>query len=977
VAFLVVSLGAAAASAQRLRSVVSEDDVRIIYPGERYDFLVPHAAACIDNSFEFHRRLYDWQDVKPTTVFLQDFGDSGNGYANTVPKNWINLGLAPMDYTYETVPAIDRFYWLANHEVAHLATMDQPTGSDLAWRKFFAGKILPVAEDPLSIFYNYATNPRWNAPRWYHEGIAVFLETWMAGGYGRALGAYDEMVFRSMVLDDAYFYRIGGLLSEGTATDFQVGVNAYLYGTRFMTYLAYTYGPEKLIEWTARRPGSKAHFAKQFEHVYGAKMREEWEKWIDFEREWQLANLERIRENPVTHTRALSDTAVGSVSRVFLDDERGKAYMAVRYPGEIAHLAALDLETGELEKIQPLKGPALYYVTSLAYDPDDRRFFYTTDNYEWRDLWTLELDTGKKLRLGNDFRFGDIVFSRTDKSLWGVRKLDGRSILVRVPYPYNSSEEMYRLPFGRDLYDIDVSPDGRFITGGLAERDGSQSLVFFRVEELENQTAEPVEVFDFADSLAANFVFSDDGRSLWGSSYYSGVSNIYRYDLDKQEMFVLSNAETGLFRPQPLSDQEIFALRYTGEGFIPVAIPREEIDNVSAVRFMGTALTEEQPLVREWTAGAPETADFEHLEPQGYAPLRHMKLDSVQPILRGYKDSVSGGVRLDFGDGIGLSRLRLAASYSPDSELDYDERVHLDAELALWKWNLRATLNRDNFYDLFGPTKRSRRGYSLELEWDDILVYDDPRFWRLETGGSYWGDLETLPGYQEIDARLDQLLGGWATIEYEHVRKSLGAVDEEKGMRWRLEGAVDSPFSSEISLGDEVVPRFATSFDFGLPVGIKHSSIWLRTSAGHAFGDLNNEFAKFFFGGFGNNYVDSEPEKRYREYESFPGIEINQVGGRNFARALLEWNLPPVRFRKAGKPSFYFNWMRPAIFGGVLETDLDQGGRISRSLTMVGAQLDFKMVLFSNLPSKISFGYGVAWEDGKSSDEIMVSLKIL
>ena len=72
-------------------------------------------------------------------------------------------------------------------------------------------------------------------PRWYLEGSAVFMETWMAGGLGRAQGGYDEMVFRAMVRDNARFFDPLGLESEGTRIDFQVGVNAYLYGTRFMT----------------------------------------------------------------------------------------------------------------------------------------------------------------------------------------------------------------------------------------------------------------------------------------------------------------------------------------------------------------------------------------------------------------------------------------------------------------------------------------------------------------------------------------------------------------------------------------------------------------------------------------------------------------------------------------------------------------------------------------------------------------------
>ncbi len=81
------------------------------------------------------------------------------------------------------------------------------------------------------------------------------METWMAGGLGRAQGGYDEMVWRAKVHDHARFFSPLGLESEGTQIDFQVGANSYLYGTRFMSYLALTYGPEKVVEWLRRSPG--------------------------------------------------------------------------------------------------------------------------------------------------------------------------------------------------------------------------------------------------------------------------------------------------------------------------------------------------------------------------------------------------------------------------------------------------------------------------------------------------------------------------------------------------------------------------------------------------------------------------------------------------------------------------------------------------------------------------------------------------
>ena len=135
---------------------------------------------------------------------------------------------------------------------------DVASEEDRRWRRFFLGKVSPQWQNPESLLYSYLTVPRFNSPRWYNEGGAVFLETWMGGGVGRAQGGYDEMVFRAMVRDNAHFYDPLGLASRGVKTSFQVGAEAYLYGTRFFTWLAYVYSPEKVVAWIRRDEGSAA-----------------------------------------------------------------------------------------------------------------------------------------------------------------------------------------------------------------------------------------------------------------------------------------------------------------------------------------------------------------------------------------------------------------------------------------------------------------------------------------------------------------------------------------------------------------------------------------------------------------------------------------------------------------------------------------------------------------------------------------------
>jgi hypothetical protein len=167
------------------------------------------------------------------------------------------------------------------------------------------------------------------------------------------------------------------------------------------------------------------------------------------------------------------------------------------------------------------------------------------------------------------------------------------------------------------------------------------------------------------------------------------------------------------------------------------------------------------------------------------------------------------------------------------------------------------------------------------------------------------------------------------------------------------------------------------TFDRGLALPIAHSSLWFRHAAGFSPGDRTDPFASFYFGGFGNNYVDRLDEKRYRADTSFPGLAINEMAGRNFLKSTIEWTLPPWRFRRAGTPGFYATWARPAVFVSDLATDLDaSSGR--RHAVNAGAQVDFRLAALSTLDLTLSVGGAIVVERAyRPRHEAMLSLKIL
>ena len=336
---------------------VDVGNLRLVYFEGSESYLALHAARAFLTSLEFQKRLLGFDPGDKVTVLLADFSDAGNAGAGAVPRNNLTIQIAPLGFAFETLAANERMTTIMNHELVHVATMDQAAGRDRLFRGLFRGKVAPVADQPETIAYFYLTAPRVAAPRWYHEGSAVFIDTWMAGGLGRAQSGYDEMVFRAMVRDGAHIYDPLGLASEGTKIDFQLQMNSYLYGARFMTYLARRYTPEKLVEWLTRHPGSRAYYSRQFRSVYGRPLEEAWAEWIEAEREFQQVNLAAIRTHPTTPYTDVSPRALGSVSRAFYDAPAKKVYAAFNYQGSVAHVGAISLATGEVEKLVDIKGP--------------------------------------------------------------------------------------------------------------------------------------------------------------------------------------------------------------------------------------------------------------------------------------------------------------------------------------------------------------------------------------------------------------------------------------------------------------------------------------------------------------------------------------------------------------------------------------------------------------------------------------------
>jgi hypothetical protein len=951
-------------------STLETKNLTLLYIDPMQTYLTPYIGRAFENSLAFHEKTLNWIPWEPVTVLLKDFSDYGNAAALGSPSDMVLLDVAPLSLSMETFSPGERFFTLLNHELTHVGTIDVWNSRDASWRRFLGGKPAPIQKHPESILYNFLTSPRNLTPRWYMEGSAVFMETWMAGGLGRAQGGYDEMVWRAKVHDGSRFFSPLGLESEGTQIDFQVGANSYLYGTRFMSYLALTYGPDKVVQWLRRGEDSKGYYASQFKHVFGKPLDAVWDDWIAFEHKFQRENLAGLAQYPLTEPKHLSPRGLGSMSRGFIDDKTNSLIAAFRYPGRIGFLGRMNLATGELTPLTDLDGMMLYKVTSVAFDPSTRTAFYTNQNYAYRDIYAIDVDTGKKRKLLTDARIGDLAFNRADKSLWGIRHQDGFVTLVRMPPPYTSFNQIKTFRYGEILFDLDISPDGQLVAASYGTVDAKQSVKVWRTADLEHGNADdPVATLSLPPSVPENFTFTPDGKSLLGNSYYTGVSNVFRLDVASGKWDVLTNAATGFFRPQIRPDGTLLVYDYTGDGFNPSTVQPQAREDLANVRFLGTEVVKAHPELKQWAVGSPAKIPLDQLVTNRgtYEPFKRMRVDAHYPIISGYDQKPALGYYVHVADPLQFRQFSAEVAVSP-YHVDGSERLHVNLEYQTPNWKLTYWHNLADFYDLAGPVLRSRKGDAFIVNYTKPLIYDPPRQLDLFGSASAYFGLRQLPGAQNIQSPKD-LRSAEVGVRYTDTTASLGGVDHEKGIAGRIVAGTDQ------AQGD-FFPRLYGGFDIGTALPWHNSSAWAYVHAGMVGGPSKSPLGAYYFGAFRNNYVDDRPVKRYREMESFPGFDIDEIAVRRFGRVTGEINLPPVRFAEVGTPSFYLSYVRPAVFAGVMAAKTQDGA--SRTYQDVGAQFDLNFTVALRLPMVLSFGAAAGFEDGHyRQTEWLASLKIM
>jgi len=943
---------------------------KIVYR-KNHAYLVNKILSDAENALRPLMSLFDYKPKEKIIINTYDVNDFGFGSITTVPQDFIRLEIEPLEPGYEIVPYNDRIQWLLSHELVHIVVNDHSTGVEAFLRKIF-GKVPPEKNQPTTIFYSLLTNFKRYTPRWYQESFAVFIETWFSGGYGRLLGSFDEMYFRTIMVKSKNFYSQVEIETIGSHNSMLVETLSYIYGARFVSYLSIVYGYENLIKWIkVEQDDSYPGFQNKFETVFNRDFDEAWEDFINHEKEFQSKNLEVLNKSETTQVKRIGYQNFGWVTQPHFDPLTQNVFFGYHKSHQLASILKLDLRSEAGENIESLPTPSMIQVASTAFDPGSGLFFFTTNNnLLFRDIWVLDTQSGEKKLLFENYRVGDLSISPGTRDLWGVEVNGGIKTLVVMPYPYNKVSQIASFEAGDDIFNLAVNQTGDKLAAVLHRSNGLQSIILTDVKKLLSGGNFEFNTLTRSGS-PENPSWSEDGKFLYWNAFTNGVSNIYRYSFESLDIKAISHCLTGLVKPIEITHDSLLAFEYTTEGFIPVMLLNQPADYLPAINYMGQEVLNKNPEVMKWVLpDSYETSDpFKYTREKEYNALTNLNIHSFVPVVSGFQNQVVFGFFTHIGDPLLIHDFSLEFGVSPLKETPSYPQFHLKFKYDFKQFLfLEVSYNGSDFFDLFNDRKRSMLGESYRLGHNHFWIYDNPHKIKQSS---------TLTVYRSVEFINDNLIrvsqpdfSVLATnLNSKNLRRSIGSSDYEFGTNFDYTLTL---YGTNFDSAEIAVNTYAEFSDFSTWIA-DHNVLHVKFAGGYLWDNEQLIQARFYFGGFGNRGFDNDEIKQFRKVFRFPGIPIYSMMTEKFGKILFENAFPPIRFSNIEFANQLLNHVDFSVYTQGLLTRSDIGDY----WVDVGAQMDLKLKHWYNLESTLSAGIAKAWSDKINDWEWFISFKLL
>jgi hypothetical protein len=943
---------------------------KIIYRiGQAY--LVNHILNSAENALIPLKEIFDYTPTEKIVITVHDIYDYGFATTTSVPRNHIRLEIEPFEPGYENIPYTERFQWVISHELVHIAVNDKPANFERITRALFS-KAEPEQIQPLTVFFSLLTSYKRYTPRWHQESIAVYLETWLNGGYGRLLGNFDEMYFRCLVADNKEFPSDLYLDSKLSHTSFLLETLSYLYGGRFASYLALRFDPEKLFEWY-KKSGFPflTGFKSTFEDIFKISFDNAWKDFIKFEKNFQRENINKLKSSELSTITKILDEPVGWISQPYYDHTDNSIIFSHHQPHNLAAIKKVFLSTGTAKEIGTLQTPSLYQVSSTAYDQNLHLFFYTTNNNQfYRDLWMLEPSTKKSTLLFEDCRIGQLTVSQTTHELWGIQHAGAKASLLYSEYPYKKLESIAWFKTGEEIHQLAISPTGKLLAAVLHRSNGEQILILINADKLKSTGI--INYISLSEKGSPdNPSWSPDEKFIFWNAYTNGVSNIYRFNLENKEVEPLSNTIRGLFKPIFISNDYLFAFEFTSDGFYPVQIENKSAKHLPAINYLGQQIVKVYPHIMDialHSANPSAENSVRISKTENYKGLLNLGVKSFIPVVTGFQKQKVLGIFTHFSDPLNFHDFILEAGYSPFNENPLGPKWHAKFEYEyLKKVKLKINYNAPDFFDLFNSRKRGMMGTLGNIQHTHYWIYDNPHKLKQQTNISIYKDVRFIN--DNLIRVMEDFMVVQTSINSKNQRKSIGSSDYEYGDEYNFTFSVFASSPKKPQLASQIYADWSHLTTWFWDHNIFH----FKFGFGHHFKNDRLMQSGYFFGGFGNREVEDAEVKQFRNLFRFPALQIYSLYADSFLKIHVENTFPPVRL---GGPSLCQHYLDHMDFS-VYSQSLLIKSNIEKGFVDLGSQLNLIFKHWYNLESTFSGGIAMAWYENSNSWDWFLSYKLL
>jgi len=480
-----------------------------------------------------------------THIALTDGTDGANGSAIAIPFNMIRLNASAPSAMSPLGDYDDWLNLLVVHEHTHIVHLDQWSGV-ASFINILLGK-------------TYA--PNHIQPRWILEGVATWQESRRTSG-GRLRSSFFDMYLRMDALEDR-FWEIDQMST--IADRWPHGNVWYLYGSRFVDFVADRYGREAIatiaheygdsvIPWGINRTARRAT---------GRTWIELYDDFLDHTRQ----HYEAVRDEVVANGRVEGEriTFHGEVARTprFVGDDR-VAYWRADNRTRI-RIQAFDLDSpGDQETWARVNGDPGWDL-----HPSGNYVIYSTpspyrDIYAFHDLWRRDLDDGHTERLTHGLRAREPDISPDGRRVAFTTNGAGTTHLwvAELRDVPGTARRLLENDRFEQVFNPRFSPDGRTIAISRWQRGGFRDIQLVDVE-----TGRITEItYDRAQDMSP--AWSADGEVLYFTSDRTGIANIFAYRPASGRLTMVTNVVSGAYQPAPSPDGETMVyVGYTSYGF--------------------------------------------------------------------------------------------------------------------------------------------------------------------------------------------------------------------------------------------------------------------------------------------------------------------------------------------------------------------------------------------------------------------------